>query len=791
MLKSYFKIAWRSLRRNRLSSIINISGLSVAIGCSIVFFLFIDREITTDRFHENAENIFLVGYTLEGDKSQHRWGDSPLPLGPALEAAFPQVRRAIRVADRGVTIRYGENVFREAIRFADPDFLEMFSFHLKLGDRTALADENALVLSEAMAVKYFGDENPIGRELVVTFDEAHKQAFVVKAVARKFPVHASFSFNILASFEKLQNAGLVETGDWATMLRATFIEVNKPEDLATIASRLQTFIDRQNTAQIDRPIASFIFEPLSTLSWESQEIRRSISSGSTPEILIMLFVIAMFLLLQACFGYVNISLAAASTRFKEIGIRKVAGSKRSQIVMQFLGENLLLCSIALLVGLMLAEYFFLPGFFKILGTEQSFYLADFFSGVHLWFFFAVLLLLTAVGAGAYPALYISRLKPVAALKGNLKIRSKNKFTRFLLSLQFGIAFTITCLVVAFWQNNRYQQQRAWGYNQQHVLNVRVDGGAQFEVFENAVAQNPDILSVAGSVHPVGRTEQQAVVEIMAKKYEVLRFDVGQNYLETLGIRLASGRFFDPTLSTDRDAAIVVNRQFVDEIGWQDPLGQTIRFDNKIYQVVGVTENFHYADFFEEIKPLFFRLAAEASFTFLSVRVRAGTGVRSAEVLEQTWQDLFPDVPYEAFFQDSVFENAFHSNEVMTRVFSALAAITLLITCMGLFGLVVLVIAKQMKNLSIHKVFGASMLQIARLASKRFVALIFLSILLAIPGSYIFLTQLLDGMYRYHITVGAAPFLFAGFVVMLTALATFASQVYKAASANPVESLKHE
>ncbi|MFQ5627840.1 MAG: ABC transporter permease [bacterium] len=791
MLRSYIKLAWRNLRRNRLSSIINITGLSVAIGCSIVFFLLLDREITTDRFHKNAENIFLIGYTLEGDQSQRRWGDSPQPLGPALEAEFPQVKRAVRVAGRNATIRYDNKVFRETIRFADPAFLEMFSFPLKAGDRTALADENALVLSEAMAVKYFGDENPIGRELVVTLDKAHKQAFVVKGVAKRFPVHASFSFNILASFEKLQNAGLIEADDWASLLRATFIEVNNPEDLATIAPRMQAYVDRQNAAQVDRPIASFIFEPLPTLSWESQEIRRSISSGSTPEILIMLFVIAIFLLLQACFGYVNISLAAASTRFKEIGIRKVAGSKRSQLVKQFLGENLLLCSIALIAGLMLAEYFFLPGLFKITGARQSFSLIDFFSNMHLWLFFAVLLLITAAGAGAYPALYISSLKPATALKGKLKIKGKNKFTSSLLSFQFTIAFIIVCLVVAFWQNNRYQRERDWGYNQEHVLNVRVERGEQFEVFKNAVTRNPDILSTAGSVHHVGRTEQQAVIEVAAKKYEVLLFDVGPNYLETLGIRLETGRFFDPELTSDLDAAIVVNRQFVNEISWQKPLEKTIRFDNKMYKVVGVTDDFHYDDFFEEIRPLFFRLAPEESFNYLSVRVRAGTSVRSAEKLERTWRNLFPDAPYHAFFQDSVFENAFRNNASAMNIFGALAVITLVISCMGLFGLVGLVTSKRMKELSIHKVLGASMRQIAQLISKRFVKLIVGAMLWAIPGSYIFLTQLFDGMYRYHITLGAVPFLFAGAVVVLTALATFASQVYKAAVSNPVDVLRSE
>ncbi|MFQ5629854.1 MAG: ABC transporter permease, partial [bacterium] len=350
---------------------------------------------------------------------------------------------------------------------------------------------------------------------------------------------------------------------------------------------------------------------------------------------------------------------------------------------------------------------------------------------------------------------------------------------------------ITCLVVAFWQNNKYQQERDWGYNQEHIINVRVASGNQLEVFENAVVQNPNFLSTAGSVHPIGRSEQQALIEVAAKKHEVLRMDVGANYLETLGIRLEAGRFFDPELSTDLDAAIVVNSRFVSEMGWQNPLQETVRFGNTIYQVVGVTEDFHYDDFFEEIRPLFFRLTPEESLKYLSVRVRAGTGVRSAEELEKIWRSLFPDSPYNAFFQDSVFDNAFRNNDTIMKIFAALAAITLIISCMGLFGLVTLMISKRMKELSIRKVLGASMSQIAHLVSRRIFILLTLSLLPAIPGSYIFLTQLLDGIYRYHMTIGASPFLLAGAVVVLTALATIASQVYRAAVRNPVGALRCE
>ncbi len=791
MLKSYFKLAYRNLLKNKLSSIINIVGLSVAIGCCIVFFLLLDLEYTSDRFHENAENIFMVVYSLEGDKSARRWGDSPQPLGPALEDEFPQVTRVVRVADRSGAMRYENKVFNESIRFVDPGFLDMFTFPLMLGNKQALSDNNAVVLSEAIAVKYFGEEDPVGRQIVITFNKKYKETFFVRGVAEEFPFNASFSFNILASYKKLDDISEMNVNDWETVTRATFIQVNNHSDISAISAQMDRYVQRQNVACIDRPVASFMFEPLPTLSWESQDIERSISSGSTPQVLIMLFIIGLFLLLQACVNYVNIAIASGARRFKEIGIRKVVGSHRFQLVNQFLGENLLLCFLALIGGLFLTEFILLPGLFAITGSPEKASLFEFHSNIHLWLFLVSLLLFTGFGAGAYPALYVSRLKPVSILKGRLKIGGKKRFTHILLSFQFGITFLILCLVVTLWQNNQYQIKRDWGYNQEHVINIQLEKGEQFEVLKNEIIQNPNVIQTAGTVRPIGRYRQQAVVEIAANKHEVIRFDVGFNYLETLGIRLRKGRFFDPSLSTDRDAALVVNEKFVDEMGWQHPLEQTVRFDNKIYNVIGVTDDFHYASFFEEIKPAIMHLAPDESIGYFSVRVQAGTGVQSMSAFRETWSKLFPDSPYNAFVQNSVFDSAFRNNATMTQIIAATASIALIISCMGLFGLVTFMISKRLKELSIRKVLGASDVTVANLIARRFVIILTVSILLTLPVGYNFLNELLDGVYRYRMPLDASPFVIAAMIVLSTAILTIASQVYKAAVRNPIDALRYE
>jgi len=791
MLRSYFKLAYRNIIKNKLSSIINITGLSVAIGCSILFFLLLDMEYTSDRFHENSHNIFMVGYTLEGDQNAQRWGDSPQPLGPALETQFPQVERSVRITDKRASVRYENNVFDESIRLVEPDFLDMFSFPLKSGNRTALSDKNAIILSEPIAEKYFGEENPIGKKLELTFDRKYKESYIITGVAEKFPFNASFSFDFLASFELLDDIASKEPDNWGNFIAATFIQVNNPADIPDISGKMEHFLQRHNVENIDRPIAAYIFEPLPTLSWESQNIRRSISSGSTPEALIIFFVIGIFLLIQACSNYVNISLASATRRLKEIGIRKVVGSQRLQLIKQFLGENLLLCFTALVIGVFLTKFVFIPGLFEITGQNEEFSLLEFLSNSHLWGFFVILLLITGFGAGIYPALFISKLQPVKILKGRFRLTSKKRFTGVLLSLQFGITFLIMCLVVTIWQNNRYQMKRDWGYNQEHVINIRLENSLQFDVLKNVISQNPDVIKIAGTVHPLGQTQQQAVIEIAANKHEVINFDVGSGYLETLGIRLRKGRLFNQDLSTDYEGTLIVNELFLQEVGWENAIDQTVRFKNKIYTVIGVVEDFHYDNFFNEIRPVTFRLVPDDDLRYLTIRVQANKSVQSANAFQQNWQQLFPDIPYNSFFQDSVFESAFRNNMSITKIFAATAIITLVISCMGLFGLVTLMISKRSKEFSIHKVLGASVLQISHLITRRFILIVAASIIVALPGGYFFLNGLLDGVYRYRMPIGAFPFVLAGLVMLFTAILTIASQVYKSAVRNPIEAIRYE
>lgn len=789
MFKSYLKLAYRNLFKNKLYAFINIFGLAVAIGCTMVVFTFVDDQYGRDSFHENGENIFLVGNIIDRNGNQQLWGDAPLPLGAAMEADFPQIKRVARVRERGGAFRYGDKVFNEGVWFVDPAFLDMFTFPLKEGEKEVLRDPAAIIISEEMATKYFGEESPIGKQVTISFQEEKVETFFVKGVAEKFSRKASFSFDVLITMDKLPATGVKDMNSWNEWARATFIEMHNPADLSILQGQMEKYMTLQHAVNQDWPIAGFTFDNLYNLSVNSHQVRGDISRGSQPTARLVLMIIGAALLLLACFNYMNIAIASATRRLKEIGIRKVVGGRQFQLIYQFLGENLLICLVALAIGVALGYSVFLPAFNSLFdGTGLE---LDLFGNMNAWLYFLGLLVFTAVVAGAYPAFFVSSFRPVAIFSGKLKITSKSLFTRVLLTIQFVFAFILISAAILFTQNSEYLKNMDWGYNQSQAIMVRLEGKKHYELYRDALQENPDIEMLAGSRNHFGRSWGTSVIEIAAKKHEVHRFDVGENYLETMGVPLKSGRNFDVNLKTDEHVALV-NETFVKSMKWEDPLGQQFRTDSTLYSVIGVVSDFHYDNFHDAIEPTIFRIRNESDMmNFIAVRAKAGKVFQTADFMKSTWKKLFPDAPYNGMIQDEIYEAFYREETNISKLFSFIALVATMLSCMGLFGLVSLNIAKQMKEISIRKVLGASIVNIAHLVNRQFIWLIVIAVLVATPLGFVALNALLDDIYEYHIPIGGSPFLLAGLIFLVTALVTVSSQIYKAVVANPVDALRNE
>jgi len=373
--------------------------------------------------HKNAERIFLANYLLEIEGKRQTWGDSPLPLGPALQADFPQIEYAVRIADGSATLRYGDQIFDERIRFVDADFLHVFTFPLQRGFGNPLSDKNAVMLGKEVAEKYFGDENPVGKQIAITFKDGRREAFVVKGVAAKFDKRTSFDFEVLLHYDKQFEANLIpleRQNDWRVMTRATFIQLRDPAAIGVVAAQMERYVKAQNAANIDRPIAAFTFDPLLNIAFNAHRVRQSISGASTPAERVLLLVLGALILALACFNFMNIALAAAGARLNEIGIRKVIGGVKRQLVIQFLSENLLVTFLALAVAIALAEIFFVPAFNALFSNVLELEFEP-WSNARLGVFFLATVIVVGIGAGAYPAFYISAFQPVAILRGKQKL----------------------------------------------------------------------------------------------------------------------------------------------------------------------------------------------------------------------------------------------------------------------------------------------------------------------------------------------------------------------------------
>ncbi|MFC1725296.1 ABC transporter permease [candidate division KSB1 bacterium] len=787
MFKNYLKLSYRSLQKNKLFSIITLIGFSAAIGAAISIFVIEDLVFDFNKCHKNADKIYLVTTVLNRDGDDEKWSDSPIPLGPALKADFPQVKYMTRIADISGVMKYGDEILREKFRFVDKEFLDMFTFPLKTGTKQALSDKKSIILYEDIAIKYFGNEDPIGKQVTITFSNGNTSDFTVGAVAEKFPVNAGFGFGILIPYENLVDAGTKDIKSWKNLTRAVFVQIDNPDEIKNIESRIPAYLEIQNRANPDWRTKNFIFTPLLNLTF-NREIRNSITGGWGTASMIVFGSIGLFLLLLACFNYMNIAISTAFRRLKEIGIRKVLGSERKDIIMQFLYENIFLCFLALIIGTILAQLLYLPVFCKFLEIKD---IESIFIAGDLWIFLPVLLFLISICAGAYPAFYISSFQPVNILRGKYKIGGRKLFTRISIIFQFIFTFILITLSVVVARNAEYQKTIDWGYDQEQIITVPVNNSKYFSTFREEIKNNPDIISIAGTEDHIGRTFEIEIIEYEGKKHEVMKFEVGSNYLEIMKIRLISGELFNPQLREKSGRSVIINQEFLRYMNWENTTYKYIEINNEDYRVAGVVEDFHYQYFFEKIRPVILRLTTEDNYKYLITKVKAGRVNSTSEFLKKTWKKLIVNEPYGGFFQDDIFALNFKAEEDVSILFSFYALNALIISCLGLFGLASVNISKRKKEIGIRKVHGAGVFSLLKLVNKEFLVLIVISSVIATPVSYLLVKSALEAIHDYFIPITAVFFIFTFIVILVTSILSISSLLYKAANTNPVNTIRNE
>ena len=791
MFKNYFKVSVRGLMRSPLNSFINLFGLAAAISFCVFAYAFARWTYNRDQFHENKNVVFLTTFYAIREGTQQQYGQTPRPLGELLKQDFPQVKKVCRVEDRSVIVKQLDNVFNERIRCTDPDFLEMFTFPLKWGTSSSLADVNSIILSEQMSIKYFGGENPIGQSILVKFDKDKSKEFKITGVAKAFPVSRSLDFNFLINIENLRTSEThYDFHDWATFLNATLVQVADPTDIKVIESGMEKYKRLQNEAVTqDWAISSFAFEPLATVHLKTDNIRDDIfrdGSSSNVTSIGFLSVVCMLMLALACFNYINMAIVSAAKRLKELGVRKTIGATRRAIIVQFLTENMVITFFALSIGLVLAWFVVIPWFEGLWHFSMDFRFGD----PDLWIYLPAILLVTGIASGIYPSLYISRFQTINILKGSVKFGHKNPITKIFLGFQLVLACVFITSAVMFTQNSDYLAHKSWGYSNRDVMYAVVPDELSYEQLNVAMARNPNVLSISGSVQHIGKKHQPAVLHFPDREFEADMLAVDANYFKTMGIELKAGRTFHDHEGSD-GKAVVVNETMVKDLHWENAIGKQFKIDSISYEVIGVANDFHSYDLFNPLRPTFFKVAIKKEYRYLTIKVNRGSEHKTYESLKGAWAQLFPETPFTGGFQEDVWGNYYTEIGIHSHVWQVFASVAVLLAGLGLYGLVTLNVSGRVREFSIRKVLGASLKNIATNIFRQYYLLFTAALIIGVPLSYYSIKAVLNFAYTYHMPITFGGTTLAAVILVVVLLSTVSTQVIKVFKANPVEGLKIE
>lgn len=786
MIRNYLIVGLRNMLKARFTSFTNIFGLAVAIGFAITVFIFVDYQYHVDSFHTRAARIYQVVNEMKSNNDLELWGDSPFLLAPTLKADNPAITHAARVEYQSGNFIFADRVFNEFIWFTDADFMAMFDFQVKYGNRDALRQKNHIVISADIAKKYFGDRNPIGQQVSVKYSNQVTQTYFVGAVADKFPENASFTFSVLVEMENFFDLNFSDTYTWRQLTDATFIEMADGHTPEELAASLATSKQRQNESDSRWTVNRFEMIPLTELALRNSEIDGPIANGGHPAGRIALSVVSLILLVLACSNYMNIALASSSRRLKEIALRKVLGSARRGIVNQFLAENFLNCLFALAVGGVLSYFLLLPGFNELLPITIPFAFSSPYLAVG---FFVSLLVATGLASGAYPAVYIARFQPIAIFRGREKFGRRNIISKILLTFQLVMAVVLIVGSFIFTSNSMRMNAQDWGYDRRHVVAVPIGHPQQYEALRAYASRLPDVIAIAGSEGQIGRSNIQTTFEHHEAKIRTIIYGTEPDYMKTMGLRLKEGRFLQGDGNTSDE--VVINEEMVRKMGWTNPIGETFSYDSITRHVVGVVENFNHDSFYDAILPAFFVNLPSSRYMFISFRTAPGKELEVERSLAREWKSVAPDDPFSGFFQEDVFEEYFRSDRANISIIVTVSVISIMLACIGLFGLVSYTIQQRRKEFSIRKVLGADILSIFRLVNGDYLWVLLIAFLLGAPVGFWLMQTLIVSIYPDPAPINATPFLLAIGLLAATVLATISSRLIQVVRENPADTLKNE
>ena len=784
MLRNYLKIAWRTLLKNRLYTGINITGLSVSMVVCWLITLYVWNELTFDQFHERANSIFRVVTRFKMTSSDDGLALSSADLGPRLQQTYPDVLETVRFKALPVaTLRKGQELINEGdVYQVDRSVFKVFSYPLLYGE-AALDKPNSAVLTRQTAEKYFSAADPVGKKL-----QLNNQLYTVTGVLQDLPPNTDLTFSALLTWQDAPSTA-EDVFDTSCF---TYVMLADQTQAGSFGRKLAQFDHTQVMPRIKALGYDIKLEhqlqPLTNLHF-TDGLFDDTPKGSRLYLTIF-SIVAAFILLVACINYMNLYVAQSANRQKEVGIRKVMGARKSQLVGQFLGEAFFVMGICipLSIVLMLGVR---PVFEQLTGipvTQPHWSLVG--SGL-------ALLVIVGVLTGLYPALFVSSAQPVRALKGQSIASSRQWTRRSLVVVQFAISVILIVGTLIVRQQTHYLRSKNPGFNREQVLVVSVPAEEgvrkKMRVLKTTLARNSRVETVSLGLNPITQDGKAGIIrEVAGQKTEQMVFfaRIDEVYLNLLHIKLRAGRNFNPTLTTDKKKAVIVNESFVKWMGWRidQAVGQTVKSsagDSLNQQVIGVVSDYHFASLHNRIEPLLLYYQTESPMNVL-VRLKPS----DVAVVRAAWTTLVPDYPFEAAFLDTSFNQQYQREEKGETLLSWFSVLIIFISCLGLFGLAAFTAEQRTKEIGVRKVFGASVGSIVALLSKDFLKLVLIAIVIASPLAWWVMNRWLQD-FAYKIDIEWWVFALAGLLAVGIALLTVSFQSVKAALMNPVKSLRSE
>jgi len=794
MLLHYFRLALRTFAKNRTAFSINLVGMSIALGCCITAYVNYQYNARFDSQQANRDHLYRIGFHQQAEKGLVPYGVAPLPAAKLLREHLQDGEQVIQYMSKDAQFRIGDEVFQEQFVYTENAFTDVFTIKMLAGSRS-LAEKGNILISDKLALTYYGTKDVVGKPLTQLINGEPRE-FTVSGVYEAFSANSSFRFDLFTSYDNYfadptQRSSIED--DWSRW-STTFLYLNNSGSIAAIEKQLASFIETQNNARPDLKVKAFYVEPFIGMSARAVRERNQGHWMNMPMPLaavIAPFAMAGFLLLVACFNFMNNAIAIAGSRLKEIGIRKVVGSRRKQLILQFLAETFVFCLLALALALVWAEFLTAGWNGMWRGLEIT---LSYLDNPELLTALGILITVTASIAGGYPAFYISGFRPMEILRGHTTLGGINWFTKSLLVFQFSISLAAVIFALAFYFNSRYQREYDLGYSWRTAIQVPLSSASQYEALKHEVEGNPLIHSIGGTEHHIYTNAYKAAARNEKHKdKEIDVLNVGDGYFETVNVRVLQGRGFQKDQASDMRESIIVNEEFVRvfELGDQ-PLGQRITLNDTVQvYIIGVVKDVYLRALFQPLSPLAFRYVPETEYKYFVASTDAGTLVKANDQIKKAWNKVFPNLLYPGQLMEYRMVMALEHFDSVVMLYTFLGLVAIVMSISGLYSLMSLNLQRRTKELGIRKLLGASMPHLTFQASRLFLVIMLVSCGVGSVLGSLMVNALMDSVWEYYVAINTQVLTLAISILLTIALCTIAFKIRRVTKANPVESLRYE